>query len=781
MKRAITGIAAASMALGMMVPAAFAATTSSNSMKWEQQYISISGQQTGFKGFAANYAGSPTTFMPIWYVDHALQAMGFTVSWTGNDLLINNSNVNYKGTPQPGSGPNGIYLNGVLVQNTTVKKAVDPASKVETTYMPIYFVLKVLQDVGVAQTNDWNGSTLVMTAPTPPSVTTGFSTPMASGEQLGSGTSTSPAVSSNGGALTLTTTLSNSNGAAQANTAVNVTVSGTAGNTPVIEANGSYVTPNYDNNGDWTFTANTNSSGQLAVSVVGTGSYSVTFADANNTSVKTEGYLSFLNSTSGLLTAANGSPDISTVSNGTTGITAVTYTLPLNSSGAVQANTQVSFNVTGNANFVTQSGQTVGQSVYAYSNSQGQATVYVNDFTAQNVTVGAEIASNGTANAGSPDKYTATTTLDYTDPNVSTSQSLNNIAAFAFSDSTSAASTSSPSSVAGVPENGTVTNNVYFVPVGSSSVLTPADGTVTYDLNATNGATIGLYLNNASVKLPSFTSQYLQSSISSDSSMTLQFVPDSTNSYYNVYVNGVELLTKAGGSAVQVSNAEFGANLTAGSNTGSSSTLTVKSGSASAQASYTFSGSTPIYVSNVSPAVSTLGADNTENVTFQVDDSQGNPVKNQQVEIGLDSNLSGNLWVVAVNGTQLTQASGNGGTWYTPIPLNGKGTVTVGQTVYNPSYNTLVPGTATWQSGNNYFTATTDSNGDVTLTIQNGGAFAYVNSGNNASALSAGQTVTAYTYSNNSSSPAIQFVGPSTPLSSVYGGNGTQVLSIDAK
>lgn len=152
------------MALGMMVPAAFAATTTS-SQAWQQEYISVGNTTTGFKGFAANYAGSPTNYMPIYYVNKALKNMGFKVTWDGTNLIITNPKVQAPSNVTPGSGPNGIYLNGTLVQKTTVKVAKDPAGGTETSYMPIYFVLKVLQEVGVAQTSDWNGTTLTMHKP----------------------------------------------------------------------------------------------------------------------------------------------------------------------------------------------------------------------------------------------------------------------------------------------------------------------------------------------------------------------------------------------------------------------------------------------------------------------------------------------------------------------------------------------------------------------------------------------------------------------------------------
>ena len=406
----------------------------------------------------------------------------------------------------------------------------------------------------------------------------------------------------------------------------------------------------------------------------------------------------------------------------------------------------------------TSTGQEIaanGGTYTVYSNSMGQATIYVNDFNADsNVEVEAVVGATPTASDWTS---AATTYIDYSNPNTpSGAYALNNIGAFAFPSSTSGASTSSASSVAGVP----VTNSVYFAPVDTNGAIYNAnDGAINYTLNATNGAYIGLSLNTGSATSPSFSTVTLPSSLSSDSSMTLQFQLDSAGTGYNVYANGIEL-TNNSGTAYDVSTPEFAANAVDDSNaTGSGSTLTVTSGSVSAQADFVFSGSSPAYVVDFSPVVSNIGADGTENVTFQVVDSSGNPVKNQQVKIGLDPNTAAQgLWITAVNGTQLTTPNGNGGTEYTPIPMDG-----AANTVASLS-DTLVPGVANWSTGSNTFNAYTDANGDVTLTIQNGGVFAYTGSVNTPENQTSSTTVTAYTYTSNTSNstPAVDFT---------YGGN----------
>jgi hypothetical protein len=770
LKRALTGIAAASMALGMMAPAAFAATTSS-SIQWKTISITAGSSYTASpKGFSGYDHGSTTltTFAPVYYVEAALKALGYTVSWDGTSLMIqtpngvqpNLSNISV------GTGDVGIYVNGTLVKKVYKQVAGDPASggKIQTSYIPIYYIDALLQAAGESAT--WNGSGWALTAPTS-STTSGFSAFTVSGAQLGSGTVANPAVSSNGGAVTLSTTLSDSNGMPVANSAVNVTVSGGAGNTPVVQGNGTYLTTTANNATassatSWTTTVNTDASGKLALSIVGTGAYTVTVTSANNSSATENGYVNFLGS-NGLLTpsASSGAGygvNISTPTSPAAGVQAVTFTLPLSSSGTVQANTEVTFTLTNPSNgagfFSTSTGASLGtNTLTTYSNASGQATVYVNDYqTDSNVEVSALV----TGSTATP----ATTYLSYSNPAApSTSAALNNIGAFAFAGS-AAASTTAPSSLVGLP----VTNSVYFVPTDANAkAYNFNDGSVTYVLSASNGATIaGINLGSTFASTAN-----LPSALTNGSNITLQFMVNSAGTAYDVYANGVNITPSTAPKTSDFSVALGNANNVTISN----STLTVTSGSKSATAGFTFSGSNPVYVTNFSPVVSTIGANGTGNVTFQVDDSSGNPVKNSPVTIDLGSSLSAGLFITAVNGTQLTQSNGNGGTEYVPIPLTGgSGTV---------SYSTLVPGVASWAKNANSFSAYTDANGDVTLTIQNGGVFVYDGTSQNVPYAGGANTsvdVSVYTNTTNTSTsvPAIQFGS-----SSLLGTGSTQIGSVN--
>ncbi|MFX4300670.1 hypothetical protein ACOJUR_00055, partial [Alicyclobacillus tolerans] len=172
MKRALTGIAAASVVLGMSVPTVFAANYSNAT--WHQETIQIGSTTLGFKGFDALYAGIETNYMPIYYLIEMLQKDGYQASWNGINKVFSITtpsgvNVDTSVFTNPGQGTASIYLNGQLVQMTDSIVKKDPASGGNTTYMPVYFLLKVLHAIGAASPSNWDGNTetLTLQAPTP--------------------------------------------------------------------------------------------------------------------------------------------------------------------------------------------------------------------------------------------------------------------------------------------------------------------------------------------------------------------------------------------------------------------------------------------------------------------------------------------------------------------------------------------------------------------------------------------------------------------------------------
>ena len=142
-------------------------------------------------------------------------------------------------------------------------------------------------------------------------------------------------------------------------------------------------------------------------------------------------------------------------------------------------------------------------------------------------------------------------------------------------------------------------------------------------------------------------------------------------------------------------------------------TLTVSSGSASATAAITFGGGAPSFTQTFSPANATISSGQTQTVTFQLQDANGNPVPN-----GIATIASGDtqdpMWITQVNGVTLQQneiltaGTTNANSAPTPIPLGQVSSVapsttpTITSGAYTSGgtylgYNTVnIPGVVSW-------------------------------------------------------------------------------------
>ncbi len=106
-------------------------------------------------------SGSPTAFLPLFYVNQALQQFGITGSWDGNTWTITtpqSMNVDLS-SPQSGQQINSstlsMAINGTTLQYAPRQVAVDPSGGSETTYLPIFYISQVLNRLGIQ--SSWNG------------------------------------------------------------------------------------------------------------------------------------------------------------------------------------------------------------------------------------------------------------------------------------------------------------------------------------------------------------------------------------------------------------------------------------------------------------------------------------------------------------------------------------------------------------------------------------------------------------------------------------------------
>ncbi|MCL6592793.1 MAG: hypothetical protein K6T31_02345 [Alicyclobacillus sp.] len=228
MKRAITGIAAASLALGAFAPAAFAATTYTP----YKTTIVVNGQTLSNPyAFAFSDGSNNTTYIPIYYVGKALEAAGFKQTWTGNTWVLSTNTKTDFSSIQVGTGNASIVVNGQLVKKVNTHVAKDPAggpNAVATTYMPIYYVDQIFQAAGI--TFSWDGKTWSVSSPqSQPAQTTqlNLSPITVKGQSVGNGSDSSPAIAVVNNSITFTTQVTDANGNPVSGQAVQFLVSTT--------------------------------------------------------------------------------------------------------------------------------------------------------------------------------------------------------------------------------------------------------------------------------------------------------------------------------------------------------------------------------------------------------------------------------------------------------------------------------------------------------------------------------------------------------------------------
>jgi hypothetical protein len=115
-----------------------------------------------------------TSFIPIWYINQALGKFNVTANWDGNVLNLTTPSgmtVNYPAAPKSMTitpGVMEIQINGKTVNYAPRISTYDSGTVNLTTFVPIYYVMKSLQYMGVSV--NWDGTDWSMQygAVTPP-------------------------------------------------------------------------------------------------------------------------------------------------------------------------------------------------------------------------------------------------------------------------------------------------------------------------------------------------------------------------------------------------------------------------------------------------------------------------------------------------------------------------------------------------------------------------------------------------------------------------------------
>lgn len=125
-----------------------------DSVTMYEDVISLNGTTSSTPyGFVDN----STTYMPLYYVIQLLNSIGISNSWNGSSgvwSLTNNSASNVTPLNQV-KNEQQIDINGVFYAGMQSLIATDPSSDVKTTYVPIYYIIQVLNLLNI--NNSWNG------------------------------------------------------------------------------------------------------------------------------------------------------------------------------------------------------------------------------------------------------------------------------------------------------------------------------------------------------------------------------------------------------------------------------------------------------------------------------------------------------------------------------------------------------------------------------------------------------------------------------------------------
>lgn len=240
MKRIWIGMTSAIVLLNTVLPAAMASTSSS---RWFKMAINENATiiSTPY-GVAQNDGIAVTTYVPVYYVNQALTRLGYKVTWNGASktwaIVTTQASLDFSSLPAS-TGNTTLTVNGTVVTKLDTVVERDPASDINTTYVPIYYLGTLFKVLGLSQ--KWNGTTATWSI-NQPSVTTTTGTPVSS-------TLKPPTIA-----------------VSQKGSSKDISVSGAV--------SGSLITL-YDSNGDELLTASANTDGTTTFYNMGVGTYYV--------------------------------------------------------------------------------------------------------------------------------------------------------------------------------------------------------------------------------------------------------------------------------------------------------------------------------------------------------------------------------------------------------------------------------------------------------------------------------------------------------------------------
>jgi hypothetical protein len=158
--------------LSLVVPAALTTLTALSPMGYaakatSQFHPTMTTKTVSLNGKVVSqpqgFAYDNTTYLPIYYVMHALDSIHITSSWNGTKKqwkLTVPSSMDYSDL-NVGNGDISIYINNKLVKKINGIAYRDPASGIRTMYLPIWYAMGVFERMGI--TPSWDGTHWGMT------------------------------------------------------------------------------------------------------------------------------------------------------------------------------------------------------------------------------------------------------------------------------------------------------------------------------------------------------------------------------------------------------------------------------------------------------------------------------------------------------------------------------------------------------------------------------------------------------------------------------------------
>ena len=189
--RVITFFALGGIALQGLLPMEASAATTAKDTPTVITMMGQSSIQADHVVVADPWSGQPTSWVPVYYLQRVLKSIGMQSTWNGNTLNVTSTPkgwaVNATSAPQTGIPPAGQMqfsidgnTNGFVRSPKLVAK--DPASGVDTTYVPVYYA-NLFLDERLSMGAVWTGAAWTL-SPQPVITQTTYSDSAAAGQQV---------------------------------------------------------------------------------------------------------------------------------------------------------------------------------------------------------------------------------------------------------------------------------------------------------------------------------------------------------------------------------------------------------------------------------------------------------------------------------------------------------------------------------------------------------------------------------------------------------------------